>query len=265
VVCSPSTGFAAQAAVAAARTLLDQRIGATESLAAVACAERLQQQATGANPASPLLILQPDANLRSEPIRGTQPPRVGAVAQAEWLFYPQAPAAAAGPLRESGQATIFLDSAESAQSEAQRQAALAGIQRLLERPGLLGRVAAGVRLRIEGVGSYANYQQLLRTLGALPGVGRVEPRRFLLPPPAGPAAFEEPQVEVLLHTATAAESIGAALGRTPLTGLRLQVAPLGTGELRIICVPESLLPSSSSAAESLPEGRSADSEGEHSP
>jgi hypothetical protein len=244
IVCTPSDAAAAQAALGAARGLLSEQGAATESLPAAACADRLKSGAA-------LLALILDDNPQSAEIRGTQPVRFGALAKVEWRLVRGAPSE---PLRESGEGTVFLDSATSAVAEAQRVAALLALRQLIKRPGSglsgLARGAAGVMLTLEGVGSYGNYQQIIKAMAALPGVSRVEPRRFFIqaPPPAAGApetsspAVEDRQVQVLLHTSASAESIGAALGRAPLGGLRLQVAPLGPAELRVICATASSVP-----------------------
>ena len=118
---------------------------------------------------------------------------------------------------------------------------------LLKRPGILPYSGSSVLVSILGAGSYPSYQQLLRVLGALPGVTRAEPRRFVAR--SGPASAQSDDlVQVLVHTTSSPEALGAALGRTPLSGLRLQVAPQSAGELRVVCAPGSALP-----AESLPE------------
>jgi hypothetical protein len=248
VVCTPSDSPSAQAALLAARGLLDEQGAASSSLPAAACADQLKSGAA-------LLALVLDDNPQSVEIRGTQPARFGALARAEWRLV----RGGSEPLRETGEGTIFLESAASAVAEAQRVAALSGLRQLLKRSGAglsgLSRGAAGVLLTLEGVGSYGNYQQLVKAMAALPGVSRVEPRRFFSQPaaanpatgseppaPSAPSA-EERQVQVLLHTAASAETIGAAIGRAPLGGLRLQVAPLGPAELRVICTAASNVPS----------------------
>lgn len=247
LVCTPADSAPAQAALSAARGLLGEQGAVTESLPAAACADR---QKSGAA----LLALIFDENPQSAEIRGTQPARFGAQARAEWRLL----RGGGEPLRESAEGTMFLDSAAGAVAEAQRVAALTALRQLIKRPGSglvgLSRGAAGVMLTLEGVGSYGNYQQLVKAMAALPGVSRVEPRRFFSqpattsPPPGSaestPAApVEERQVQVMLHTAATAETIGAALGRAPLGGLRLQVAPLGPSELRVICASASNVPS----------------------
>lgn len=247
VVCTPSDAAPAQAALSAARGLLGEQGANTESLPAAACADRLKSGAA-------LLALVFDENPQSAEIRGTQPARFGAQARAEWRLL----RGSGEPLRESGEGTMFLDSAASAIAEAQRVAALTALRQLIKRPGAglvgLSRGAAGVLLTLEGVGGYGNYQQLMKAMVALPGVSRVEPRRFFTQPAAASPApasadqtpvaapAEERQVQVMLHTSATAETIGAALGRTPLGGLRLQVAPLGPSELRVICTAASNVP-----------------------
>lgn len=237
-VCSAAGAAEAQAAVAAARAQLAERLGTVETLDAAGCAERLRTQ-----PAS-LLVLVPDASPHSEEIRGTNPTRFGAVAHAEWQLYRGGGSEA---VKELGEGTVFLDTAGAALIEAQRQAAQVGLGRLMARPGALPHGAAGVLLTLEGVGSFGNYQQLLKALGALPGVTRVEPRRFVA------AGGEESKVQVLIQTGATAETLGAALGRAPLGGMRLQVAPIGPTELRVIVAASGALPSATD--EALPEAQ----------
>lgn len=183
------------------------------------------------------LVLQPgpiQGPVQAEEIRGTQPRLFGARRSIEWqLERPGEPE----PLRESAEATAFAESAAEAQLAATRQAAQQALRRLSQRPGLLDGSAAGIRVTFEGLGSTAAYQQVLRALGALPGVTRVEPRRFTAAQSPG-----EERVGILLHTTAGAEALGAALGRTQLPGLRLQVMPLPGGDLRVLVVPDGALP-----------------------
>ena len=69
------------------------------------------------------------------------------------------------------------------------------------------------------------------------GVARVEPRRFLL------ADSGDELVHFQLTTTTPAETLGTALYRTPIAGLRVQVTPVGPSTLRLECVPAQDLPS----------------------
>lgn len=231
-VCSAAGAAEVQAAVAATRAQLAERLGTVETLDAAACGERVRSQ-----PAGPLLVLVPDPTPHSEEIRGTQPVRFGAVAHAEWQLYRSG---GEPTLKEQGEGIAFLDSAGAALIEAQRQAAQAALTRLTARPGALPHGAAGVLMTLEGVGSFGNYQQLLKALGSLPGVSRVEPRRFV---GAAGGAGEESKAQVLIQTAATAETLGAALGRAPLGGMRLQVAPIGPTELRVIVASPGALPS----------------------
>jgi len=250
-VCTPSPAPSAQAALAAGRAVLAERAGATETLPADACAERLRSASSGGLPGAPgsLLVLVLDAGpqaAQTAEIRGTQPARFGAVAHAEWSMY----RSAGPPLRETGEGMVFLDSADGALAEAQRLAALSALQQLIKRPGALHHGAPGVLLELEGINGYGDYQRLLKLLWALPGVSRVEPRRFFVQPASPGAASSEQRVQVLLHTAASAETVGAALGRAPLEGLRLQVAPVGPAELRVICTAASNLPSAPTSTDS---------------
>ena len=117
------------------------------------------------------------------------------------------------------------------------QAAQQALRRLCQRPGVLDGTTAGITVSFEGLGSFAAYQQVLRALGALPGVSRLEPRRFV-----GAATPAEERVQVLLQAQGGSEALGAALGRALLPGLRLQVMPLPGGDLRVLVAPDGALP-----------------------
>jgi len=110
------------------------------------------------------------------------------------------------------------------------------------------------------VGSFRAYQQLVRVLSALPGVTRLEPRRFLAPGRSG--AAEGSTVQLLLQTSAPVDSLAATLGRTPLSGLRLQVMPVNEGELRVLCAPEGAVPSAVQPADGA---ETSDSEKQVSP
>ncbi len=232
-VCTPIALPVALAAVSAARTAFGEQLEAAESLSAPACMQRLRDAESGRSSGTVLLAFFPDSNPQSAEIRGTLPPRSGALVHSEWKLF----SANGAPLRETGEATAFADNAENAIAEAQRLSAVSSLRRLLERPGGLVHGAQGVTLSLEGISSYATYTHLIGMLIALPGVLRVEPRRF-----TSASGAEPGQVQVLLHTAASAETIGAALGRAPLSSLRLQVVPSGPNALRVICVASSALP-----------------------
>lgn len=196
------------------------------------------------SPAHALLLLTLQGDSPIEEVRGTQPRLLGTLGHATWRVV-RLSAAAAGSeaaLLETAQTPGLGTTEEAAVMEAQKQSAAAALGRLQKRPGVLPFSGSAVLVSILGAGSYANYQQLLRVLGALPGVTRAEPRRFV--PASGRGAGQSDDlIQVLVHTASNPEALGAALGRTPLSGLRLQVAPQGTGELRVVCAPGSVLPS----------------------
>ena len=63
----------------------------------------------------------------------------------------------------------------------------------------------------------------------------------------------EDLIQELVHTTASPEALGAALGRTPLSGLHLQVVPQAVGELKVVCAPGGALP-----AEGLPEAPAAE-------
>ena len=100
----------------------------------------------------------------------------------------------------------------------------------------------------------------MRVLSALPGVTRLEPRRFLAPGRSG--AAEGSSVQLLLQTSAPVDSLGATLGRSPLTGLRLQVMPVNEGELRVLSAPEGAVPSAVQPADGA---EASDSEKQVSP
>lgn len=232
-----------------ARTQLGESGETVELLSSASCAAAAAGNFAGLSrtPAHALFILTLQDQGRGEEVRGTQPPLFGALGHAAWRVV-RLSAAAAGSdaaIDETVAAPGFAAAAEAAVVEAQQQSAAMALGRLLKRPGVLPYSGSAVLVSILGAGSYANYQQLLRVLGALPGVSRAEPRRFVPasgPGPGAAAGTADDLVQVLVHTASGPEALGAALGRTPLSGLRLQVAPQGTGELRVLCAPGSALP-----------------------
>lgn len=253
-VCVPPSDSGLGAALEAARAFLIRSAGPVEILPTARCTEppdpALLRSATA------LLVLSqaspPDArsaDASPDPIRGTQPPLFGHVARVQWRAHRSSPGAGTSSsdvLREQAESTAFAPSLAAATDESQRTAALQALQALLARPGvLLGGASAGtgtVTVSIEGLRSHGSYQQLLRVLASLPGVSRVEPRRFFTPLRRPPEGTAEPTAGLLLYTATPVETLGAALGRVALSGMRLQVAPQGPAELRVLCAPEGALP-----------------------
>ena len=111
------------------------------------------------------------------------------------------------------------------------------LTKLAERTGLLGRPGGGVLLLATGLRTAAVMNKLWKALLALPGVSRVEPRRIVL------SDGGDEQVHFQLMTQTSTETLGTALYRTPVAGLRMQVVPLGPSALRLDCVPAQDLPS----------------------
>jgi hypothetical protein len=246
LVCSTTASPAAETLVEQTRGLLSERGESIERLTAAQCSPTLAQSAASGASKSPvhaLLMLTLDDNLQAEEVRGTQPRRFGALGHATWrahqLGESNAPSQAA--LSETAEAAGFGETAEAAAQTAQQTASGNALEKLLKRPGVLPYSGSSVLVSILGAGGYANYQQLLRVLAALPGVSQAEPRRFLPATGAG-AGQTDDLMQVLLHTASSPQTLGAALARTPLSGLSLQVAPQGPAELRVVCAPGSALP-----------------------
>ncbi len=254
-----TTGRAAPDAVATtildqARAQLSERGETVELLGAAQCSPAsVSQNGLGKQPVHALLQLTLDGNTQADEVRGTLPPRFGALGHASWRVI-RLGATSAGneaALSETSDTPAFAETAEAAVQTAQQTAALTALGRLLKKPGVLPYSGNAVLVSILGAGSYTNYQQLLRVLGALPGVSRAEPRRFL---PTTAGATTDELIQVAVHTTSSPESLGAALGRTPLSGLRLQIAPQGPGELRVLCAPGSALPTELPADPLPPEG-----------
>lgn len=220
-----------QPALRQAAELLGERGETVEALGSAQCAAGIAGSG-GAGRAR--LVLVPGA-VQIDEIRGPQPRLFGARRAVEWLV--ERPNGDA-ELRERAETTAFAETAAAAQLAATQQAALIGLRRLTQKPGLLDGAASGVTVSFEGLGSFAAYQQLLRAMGALPGVTRVEPRRFV-----GAQGAEAERVAVFVHSTAGSEALGAALGRSLVPGLRLSVMPLPGGDLRVLCVAEGALPS----------------------
>lgn len=229
-----------QPALRQAAELLGERGETVEALGSAQCAAGIG----GAGRAK--LVLVPGA-VQIDEIRGPQPRLFGARRAIEWIV--ERPSGDA-ELRERAETTAFAETAAAAQLAVTQQAALMGLRRLTQKPGLLDGGASGVTVSFEGLGSFAAYQQLLRAMGALPGVTRVEPRRFV-----GAQGAEAERVAVFVHSTAGSEALGAALGRSLVPGLRLSVMPLPGGDLRVLCVAEGALPSE------LPEQQPAAPEG----
>jgi hypothetical protein len=76
--------------------------------------------------------------------------------------------------------------------------------------------AGGVTIRVTGISRWAEYLALTRALAALPGVAAVEPRRFV-----------RGEIDLVVHTASAASQLAAHLMRVPPSGLRTAVKAAG--------------------------------------
>ena len=260
---APVPGRAEPEAVAAtivdqARTLLAERGETVELLTPALCSPAsagLNPNGFTKLPVHALLLLTLDGNTRVDEVRGTLPRRFGALGHASWrvLRLGATNAGSDATVSETSESPAFAETAEAAVQAAQQTAAMTALGRLVKRPGVLPYSGSSVLVSILGAGSYTNYQQLLRVLGALPGVTRAEPRRFL-PAASGGAGPADELIQVVVHTTSTPESLGAALGRTPLSGIRLQVAPQGQGELRVLCAPGSALPTELPADPPPPEG-----------
>lgn len=240
-LCTTAATPVATAALEAARVQLKETLPSVEIAPPAQCSQ--SPDFTALRGAAALLILTPSST-PAEAIRGTQPPQYGAQARGHFqLLRPGREA-----VQQAGDAPGFGPDASAAETEAGRQAAISGLQALLKRVGPIVRGGSGVVVRVESLGSFRAYQQLLRVLAALPGVTRVEPRRFYTPGRA--AAGEDSVVQFLMQTSASVDTLAANLGRTPLSGLQLQVVPLSEGELRVVCAPDAALPGAAPSGDS---------------
>ncbi len=167
-------------------------------------------------------------------VRGTVPRLWSAHVRGGWqlLVDPSTP-----PQHESGDGVAFAERGDTALSQAVSQIGRPLLAKLAERTGLFGRPGGGVLLVATGLRSVTVMNKLWKALLALPGVSRVEPRRIVL------SDTGDEQVHFQLATQTSTETLGTALYRTPVAGLRVQVVPLGPSALRLDCVPAQDLPS----------------------
>lgn len=148
-------------------------------------------------------------------IRGTDFVGVSARASVK-LVEPDGRVSAAGDGERGGYATTPADAATAAARAAVVEAARAVEPALAQRWSSTSGPAGGVTVRVTGVSRWADYQALTRALAALPGVAAVEPRRFV-----------RGEIDLLVHTATAASQLAAHLLRVPPAGLRLAVKSSG--------------------------------------
>lgn len=240
-LCTTQASPAASAALEAARAQLAEN---SSSVAIAPVAQCSQSPDFSTLRGGAALLILTASSTPAETIRGTQPQQYGAAGRGHFqLLRP-----GREPVQQVGDATGFGPDAATAEGEAQRLAASTSLQLLLKRVGPIVRSGTGVVVRVENLGSFRAYQQIVRVMAALPGVSRVEPRRFYTP--ARTARGEDAVVQLLLQTSATVDTLGAALGRTLLSGLHLQVAPVSDGELRVICAPADALPSANQPAES---------------
>jgi hypothetical protein len=240
LVCARWAGAETSAATLAAeaRDLLVQRDQPVE----LGSAERCQPSALSSWP-GPRLIFDGTVTANAAEVRGTSPRLWSSLVHGGWQYFA---AANAQPQTETGDGIGFAERTEEALAQATAQLGRPLLSRLAERSGLLGRVGGGVLLIATGLRSPQVMNKLWKALLALPGVSRVEPRRFLV------LDGVDEQVHFQLTTTTNSETLGTALYRTPIAGLRVQVVPLGPSTVRLDCVPAQELPSATPDAQQLP-------------
>lgn len=227
------------------RDLLAARVSVKASGCPAPGAELSAEALAGTSGA--LLVRAPADLGRTARVRGTTPPLYGAAARVQLSLIGAGRPHGAAATEESAEATEFGATPAEALGAAGRAAAERALGRFLPQLGALIPAEGGVVVTIEGIEEHGQYQQLLRTLSAMPGVAGAEPRRFAPGPPA-PDGRPSAQCEILLRTAQLAEPLGAAIGRTPLGGLRLQVVPQDARRLRLLLVRDSALPQPPPAA-----------------
>ncbi len=167
-------------------------------------------------------------------VRGTMPRLWSAHVRGVWQLVvdPNTP-----PQTETSDGVAFAERGDTALGQAVGQVGRPLLGKLAERTGLFGRPGGGVLLVATGLRSVTVMNKLWKALLALPGVSRVEPRRIVL------SESGDEQVHFQLYTQTSTETLGTALYRTPVAGLRVQVVPLSRSALRLDCVPAQDLPS----------------------
>lgn len=233
-LCSTQSTDLAKSVLEAARAQLQDTGSSVEILASAPCQETPDQSTLRGAAAIVSLSLSAE---KAVPIRGTQPQQYGSRGHSEWRLF----RVGQEPLQEATETTGFGPDPTASESEGARQAALSGLGALLSRSGPLFRGSPTVLVRVENLGSFRAYQQLALVLSSLPGVTRVEPRRFYIP--ARGEQSEDSVAQLVLQTSASVESLGATLGRTPIPGLRVQVVPVHAGELRVVCVASDAVPS----------------------
>jgi hypothetical protein len=152
-------------------------------------------------------------------IRGTTFVGAGARATVK-LIEPDGRVSASGDAERGGYAPSAGDAATAAARAAVVEAARAIDPALAQRWSSdgagAGGSAGGVTVRVRGVERWAEYQALTRALASLPGVAAVEPRRFV-----------RGEIDLVVHTASAASQLAGHLTRVPPAGLRIGVRAVG--------------------------------------
>jgi hypothetical protein len=119
-------------------------------------------------------------------------------------------------------AETAVQAAEKAGREALEQAAAGLVAELRERSGGAGEREGELLVVAPRVETFAELRALQKTLGGLPGVGGVVPRRF------GPGG-----VELAVRTRSAPAELGAALEQATTEGFHIKARPLGRKSLEI--------------------------------
>ncbi len=148
-------------------------------------------------------------------IRGTTFVGAGARATVK-LIEPDGRVSASGDAERSGYAPSAGDAATAAARAAVVEAARTIDPALAQRWSGTSGPSGGVTVRVHGVERWAEYQALTRALASLPGVAGVEPRRFV-----------RGEIDLVVHTASAASQLAGHLMRVPPAGVRVGVRTAG--------------------------------------
>ena len=149
-------------------------------------------------------------------IRGTTFVGAGARATVK-LIEPDGRVSASGDAERGGYAPSAGDAATAAARAAVVEAARTIDTALAQRwSGGDSGPAGGVTVRVRGVERWAEYQALTRALASLPGVAGVEPRRFV-----------RGEIDLVVHTASAASQLAGHLTRVPPAGVHIGVRAVG--------------------------------------
>jgi hypothetical protein len=150
-------------------------------------------------------------------IRGTTFVGAGARATVK-LVEPDGRVSATGDAERGGYAPSAGDAATAAARAAVVEAARTIDPALAQRWSSDGSSGAtgGVTVRVRGIERWAEFQALTRALASLPGVAAVEPRRFV-----------RGEIDLIVHTASAASQLAGHLSRVPPAGLRIGVRAVG--------------------------------------